>query len=172
MNQVTDDYMAVRELLTLGNEYCYFAENQSKYEESYRLTFLQRALAALYLKGSLLPEILECDTAYMQRFVTEENYEILFNEMRAKFGKNDLFHTADSISGDLIEHSLSELLCDIYQDMKDLFITFSKGLEAEKQCVAYYAATWFQERWGKSIAMALPIIHELMSAENPDMDLE
>jgi hypothetical protein len=38
--------------------------------------------------------------------------------------------------------------------------------------VAYYAATWFQERWGKSIAMALPIIHELMSAENPDMDLE
>lgn len=172
MNQTGDEFLAIRELLTLGNEFCYFVENQSKYEEEYRLTFLQRALPALYLKGSLLPDLAECDESFMQRYVTEENYEILFNEMRKVLGKNDLFHTADSLTGDLIEHSLSENLCDLYQDMKDLVLSFSKGFEAGKKCSAYYAKKWFAKRWGASIVRALPIIHELLSDLDTGRDLE
>ncbi|PLW94603.1 MAG: hypothetical protein C0592_02335 [Marinilabiliales bacterium] len=172
MNQESDDFLAVRELLTFGNEFCYFVENQSKYEENYRLTFLQRALPALYLKGALLPEVTECDESYMQRYVTEENYEILFNEMREIFGKKDQFHTADEITGDLIKHSLSENLCDLYQDMKDLFMTFSKGYEAGRACTAFYAREWFDKRWGNAIVKALPIIHELMSDSSAGPDLE
>lgn len=172
MNQENDEFHAVRELLTLGNEFCYFVENQLKYDDTYRLMFLQRALPALYLKGALLAEVPECDESFMQRYVTEENYEILFNELREKFGKNDQFYIADSVTGDLISHSLSEHLCDLYQDMKDLFITFSKGYEEGRRCASFYAHKWFAERWGNAIIKALPIIHELMSEKKIGSVLE
>ena len=172
MNDGVVEYPAVTELLTLGNEYCYFVENQSKYDEVYRLAFLQRALSALYLKGSLLPELESCDVGFMQRYVTEENYEILFNEMRELFGKNDKYHSADSVTGDLIEHSLSENLTDLYQDMKDLFITFTKGFDAGRQCAAFYSKKWFSERWGNAIVKAMPLIHELMTGVEKSGEME
>jgi len=172
MKEENGEFLAVRELLTLGNEYCYFVENQSKYNEEYRLTFLQRALPALYLKGALLPEIDDCDESFMQRYVTEENYEILYNEMRDILGSKDRYHTADTVTGDLTEHSLSENLTDLYQDMKDLFITYSKGFEAGRECASFYAKKWFADRWGYAVSKALPIIHELMSGMKPDNDLE
>ncbi len=172
MNQETDEHSAIRELLTLGNEYCHFIENQMKYSDEYRLQFIQKALPALYLKGSLLRQPAECDTEWMQRYVTEENYEILFNELREKFGKKDLFNTVDPISNDVITNSLSESLCDLYQDMKDLFITFSKGYEAGRVCAAYFAAEWFMSRWGIAIAKIMPVVHELVSESMSQTNME
>ena len=172
MNQDSNEFTVTTELLTLGNEYCYFIENQSKYDQEYRLSFLMKILSALYLKGSIMKEMDECDDAYMQRYVTEENYETIFNELRQNFAKKDVFYTADPEVGDLIKHSISEVLSDIYQDMKDLYIAYSKGLEAEKKCVAYYMKDWFSDRWGKAISVLLPIIHELFHDLNKQDNLE
>lgn len=172
MNQDSNEFAEITELLTLGNEYCYFIENQSTYDQEYRLSFLMKILSALYLKGAMLKETDECDEAYMQRYVTEENYETIFNEIRESFAKEDIFYTAVSETGDLVKHSVSEILSDIYQDMKDLYITYSTGLEAEKKCVAYYIKNWFSDRWGKAISVILPIIHELFHDLNKQDDLE
>lgn len=167
-----NQFQALRELLTIGNEYCHFIENQAKYEPFYRLAFLQKGLTALYLKGALLPFAEECDESFMQRVVTEENYEILFNELRESFGKNDVFLTTDAASADAVQNSLSENLTDVYQDMKDLLFNFSRGFENSRQCSAYYAAKWFWKRWGAAALKVLPIIHELLADLNHEQEVE
>lgn len=166
MNNESEKYTALAELLTIGNEFCYFIENQSKYDRNYRLYFLQRILPAMYLKGTLLPEEEECDESFLQHCVTEENYEILYGELATQFVESDIFYTLESGTGDAVKYSVSELLADIYQDMKDLYFTFVKEQEAGKECVAYFAKKWFAERWGKSVSILLPVVHDFVIDNN------
>ena len=94
----------VLDFLTIANEYCLIVEESANYPRDTLLGYLQRILPLLYLKGSLLPEVSPPDDDLYERFVTEEQWENCFNDLRKQLDKDDVFwhiphHHIDDDSG-------------------------------------------------------------------------
>ncbi len=69
----------VLELLTVANEYCLFLEKAENYDRQDILIFLQKVCPLIYIKSSLLPVIEIEDEEAAEHFVTEEEWEGVFN---------------------------------------------------------------------------------------------
>ena len=153
------------ELLTVSNEFCMFIEKAYDYSKEDILQYIHRMAPLLYLKGSLLPEIkIENPEAY-ERFVTEEVWENIFNELRNKFLKDDEFWFIDEVTfnGDEIaKGSMAEHLTDIYQDLKDFVFLYNKStsdaiLNAVAEC-----RHLFHTNWGYKIIRIQKQVHHLL----------
>lgn len=158
----------VTEMLTVANEYCHFLEKAHQYEIKDILNYLQKILSLLYLKGSLLPNTEVKMTEANERFVTAENYEILFNELRNKFKPKDEFWAldhADSKETSPERHSLAEDLSDIYQDLKDFILLYSKGTQAAQENAVHDCKLFFETHWGYRLVQAQKYVHHLINAE-------
>lgn len=149
----------LQELLAVGNEYCHFIENIERYDDAHILEYMRKMLPLLYVKGCLFPPPDECDESYMQRYVTEETYESIFNEIRNKLKPNDEFYVFDSEMAEPVKKSIAECLTDIYQDLKDVLVAYLKGLEPERICAEFYLHQWFALRWGSHISLLMPVLH-------------
>ncbi len=129
---------------------CLTLEAPDKHEKQRFLDIVSKILPLLYLKGSLLPKIPEPDKEANERFLTLEEYEIQFNKLRDVFGKDDVHYMID-MHGDKdfpVKVSASELLSDIYQDMKDFVLLYQKNSRASKQNAAYNGRLNFLKNWG------------------------
>src|SRR5574344_325848 len=109
------------ELVALSNEYCLFLERINQYPKEDLLPFLQKILPALYLKGSLIPAITPEDNEALEKFVTEEEYELLLNKVTSVFENYNYFFSLESCESEdtCMTLNFAELLCDIYHDLKD-----------------------------------------------------
>jgi hypothetical protein len=97
-NAYTDDITIskpILELVTVANEYCYYLDNVENKSKAGILEFMNRILPLLYLKGSLVPDIDVKNPDANERFVTQEQWEEVFNMLREKFGKQDEFWVID-----------------------------------------------------------------------------
>jgi hypothetical protein len=161
----------VLEMLTVANEYCLYIEKAEDYPREDILEYLQKLLPLLYLKASLLPDIEVEDDSAAEHFVTEEQWENLFNTLRQKFGKEDLYYIIDR--SDLseikaIQASLSENLADIYQDMKDFILLYQKPLKISKENAVRDCRDLFISRTGSRIVDAHQDIHYLLYGNSTD----
>jgi len=87
----------ILEMLTVANEYCFFLEHAEEKNKDQVLVFMQRILPLLYLKGSLLPTLEPEFPEASERFVTEENWESIFNPLRKILDKDDEFWVIDPL---------------------------------------------------------------------------
>lgn len=163
--QAIDQKKQILEMLTVANEFCMFIEKSYDYSKEEILLYVHRMAPLLYLKGSLLPELeIENPEAY-ERYVTEEVWENIFNELRNKIGKNDEFWYVDEVGfngEDITKGSMAEHLSDIYQDLKDFVFLYSKNsrdsiLNAVVECRKLY-----HTHWGYKIIRLQKNIHHLL----------
>ena len=146
----------VLELLSISEEFIKFISNNSKYDKYTIMNFLQKIFPLMYLKGSLIPKIIPANEEADERFVTEEEYQGLYVELKEKFSENcedghcDCGDEADKIAEDL---------CDIYQDLKDFHTIYSKQLLASQECAVRNAREWFIHRWGIHLTQLLVVFH-------------
>jgi hypothetical protein len=163
----------VIEMLTVANEYCLFIDRIEKFPSDELYPFTQKLLTLMYLKGSLLPEIEVEDNEANERFVTAEQWEGIFSILREKFGSDDEFWVLDLEGPDdttPIKASLSELLCDIYQDMQDFIMLYQKESRAAKQNAASECKSLFLSHWGIRVVDILKVLHSRKSASLPKDD--
>lgn len=156
----------VMEMLTVANEYCHFVEKAYNYKTKDILEYMQKILPLMYLKGSLLPDVEVKVPEANEKFVTEENWEIIFNELRDKFKPNDEYWTMDHSDFKFNEPdkvSLADNLTDIYQDVKDFVLLYGKGTEAAKENAVRDCKLYFQTHWGYRLVQALKYIHDLLN---------
>lgn len=158
------------EMLTVANEYCLFFEEAEKYEPEDILTYFQRMGPLLYLKGSLLPAVEVEDEDFAERFVTEEQWESIFKELREKLGPGERYYVHDH-NYDTQEASLADNLADIYQDMKDFVMSYQKNTLSARQNALAMAGELFSSHWGPIVLQALGAIHRLLYGEDIDPDL-
>ncbi len=161
----------VIELLTVANEYCLFIERMEKYDLNETLRFLLRLSPLLYLKGSLLPKVEIDDSLISERFVTEEHYEEIFNNLRTKLLDQDVFWYIDYSrpdDNDPVKGSLSEYFADIYQDLKDFVILYQRPLRASKQNAVADCYELFRTRWGPRILTINSLIHYMVYKDESD----
>ena len=158
----------VVEMATVANEFCYFIENIEKKEKEIVLEFMQRILPLLHLKGSLLPEIEPEHPEANERFVTEEQWERVFNELRQTLGEDDEYWIIDPQyinDTEPLKASLSENITDIYQDMKDFLLLMQKNTHAARENAISECKILHANHWGYRVGNIFTRIHHLIYFE-------
>jgi hypothetical protein len=164
---------SVVDMFTVANEFCLFTEKAENYQLDEVIQYYSRISALLYLKGSLLPAIGQDDEYTGERFVNEDQWENIFNSLQAVFGQSDTFVTITHEIADNqpLKASIAEHITDIYQDLKDFVILYSKNLLYAKQNAVYECRELFITHWGLRLVALLPALHNLAYANHNETDL-
>jgi hypothetical protein len=152
----------VLEMITVANEYCLFLEKAEDYSVQELLNFLQKISPLIYLKSALLPDIEVEDEDAVEHYVSEEQWETLFNILYQKFGEMDQFFFVDhheKSHNDPVKGSLAESFTDTYQDLKDFLLLYQKPLRAFKQNAVRECRRLFETRYGYRLINAQSAIH-------------
>lgn len=153
------------ELLTVANEYCMFIEKAYDYSREDILEYVHRIAPLLYIKGSLLPELRVENKDALERYVTEEVWEAIFNQMRNTFGKSDEFWYIDetTFNGEEITRgSMAEYLTDVYQDLKDFVFLYSKNTQDAILNSVVECRHLFHINWGPKLLRVQKNLHYLL----------
>ncbi len=182
MTEMQDDITMGKnalEMLLVANEFCFFMDSLEEKPKTSILEFVHRILPLMYTKGSLIPDVaVEYPEANM-RFVTEEQWENVFNILREKFAGDDEFRIIDPLyinETEPLKASLSENLSDIYQDMKDFILLYQKNTMAARQNALSDCKMLFASHWGYRIGNIMARLHHLIYSgmaqaeeEHPDI---
>jgi len=60
-----------------------------------------------------------------------------------------------------VRHTISEDMADVYQDLKDFTVIYSRGIEELMNDAAWELRERFAEHWGKKLLRSLMALHEL-----------
>lgn len=166
----------VLEMLTVANDYCLTMAKVEGKPKSELIDYLLKISPLLYIKGSLLENIDVNNPEANQRFVTEEEWQALFNELRKKFGKDDEFWFIDNTENhnEPVKGSLAEHYTDIYQDMKDLLLLYQVNSLDAKENAVHEIKQSFLSHWGYRIVNAHKTLHHISlkdSKEPPSFDI-
>ena len=154
--------MNVLEFVRVAHEYCIFTENSGEKNKSDVYDFFLKIGSLLYLKGSLLPGVIPDYPESSERFVTEEEWQEIFNRFRAIFGEEDEFYHVgyeEYNEFEAVKASLSENFTDIYQDLKDFILLYQKNSQAARQDAVHDCKSLFESRWGPKVLSNLRYIH-------------
>lgn len=159
----------VIELITVANEFCSFLERSDEMESSVFMGRLQKILPLLYLKASLLPEYEFEPEEDLEKHVTEVNYNIILQKVLFHTGANDdyqeVFISGMQFSESALTASIAENVADIYQDLKDLVMSF-RTLDEEVMAQAIWECqTNFTQFWGQKLVNCLRAIHNMIYSE-------
>ena len=155
----------VLEMAAVANEFCLFFENTEKKNKEEILEFSQRILPLIYLKGSLLPDITPEYPEANERFVTEVQWEEVFNSLREILQKDDEYWIIDPQyinETEPVKSSISENIADIYQDMKDFLMLLKKNTLAAQQNAVFECKNLMQSHWGYRVGNTLTRVHHLL----------
>src|SRR5690554_5810016 len=93
----------ILEMADVASEFCNFVEATANLRQQAFFNSLQGLVPLLYLRGTLLPEIEPEFPEANERFVTEEQYEGLFNALRELTGELDEFWYIDHSGSHITE---------------------------------------------------------------------
>ncbi|MDR1153597.1 MAG: DUF5063 domain-containing protein [Bacteroidales bacterium] len=122
-----------------------------------------RLLPEIYTGIFQLPVIDARYASDVEKFVTERTYNKIYTGMVAYIGALDKFSDFSDLSHPgtvkVVEASLSEMLTDIYQELKDFVLLYETGtLENMNDAIADCFDT-FGQYWGVKLLTATRIIH-------------
>ena len=165
----------VLEMLTVANEFCLFLEKAEDYDRQDILLFLSKICPLIYIKASLLPLIELNDEDAAEHFVTEEEWEGLFNILHQKFGEDDLYYFIDphELSNiDPVKGSLAENFTDIYQDLKDFVLLYQKPRKVSMEYAVFECKRLFETRYGFRLVRAHSALHYFLYKEGDKGELQ
>ena len=155
----------VIDMLTVSNEYCLFIEKADSHSKEELFQYIQKLLPLLYLKASLLPDIPVNDENAAEHFVTEEQWEDLFNVLSIKLGTDDIYYFIDlheKSHSDPVKASIAENLTDLYQDLKDFVLLYQKPLRTSQENAVRDCKNLFETRFGYLLVNAQQAIHYIL----------
>ena len=165
----------VIELITVANEFCSFLERAEEMESSDFLSRLQKLLPLLYLKTSLLPIFESTWDDELEKYVTEMDYNVIQQNVIHHLGANDdyqeVFISGMQFSESALTASISENVADIYQDIKDLVLSFRTLNEDVMEQALWEIQNNFSQNWGQKLVNCLRAVHNVIYSEN-NMDDE
>ena len=160
----------VIEFITVANEFCSFLERSESLETPDFLSRLQKILPLLYLKASMLPEFEFEAEDDLEKFVSEMDYNQIQQKVLRHTGANDdyqeVFLSGMQFSESALTASISENVADIYQEMKDLVMSFRMLNDEVMEQAVWECKNNFSQLWGQSLVNCLRAIHNLIYAEN------
>ncbi|NVO12125.1 MAG: DUF5063 domain-containing protein [Bacteroidales bacterium] len=156
----------VVEFATVAREYCAFLENVKTHSRKSFVSASQKLLPLLYYKTSILPETEPIFDEGNEKFVTEDFYFDVQNNLKLLLGPHDDFleiydPRADEGEG-LYTASISEYLTDIWQDLKNFTMLYQVGKVEVMNDALWECRSNFQEYWGIRLANTIRAMHILL----------
>ena len=160
----------VIEFITVANEYCSFLERAEEMESTDFLGRLQKLLPLLYLKASLIP-FLEFEAEEdLEKYVTEVDYNIIQQNVGAHTGAGDdyqeVFLPGMQFSETALTSSISENIADIYQDIKEMVMSFRTLNDEVMEQALWECHQNFARMWGQKLVNCLRALHNLIYSED------
>jgi hypothetical protein len=164
----------VIEFVTVANEFCAFMESAGQFERLDFIQKIQKLLPLLYLKGSLIPEMESVLNEGNEKFVTEQDYDFVKDQVQAHMGELDAYSEQwdPKIAGSTepVITSISENMADIYQDMKDFVSLYSIGTMEIMNDAVWECKMNFENYWGQILVNALRVIHRIVT-RNEELEI-
>ncbi len=155
----------ILEFVTVAVQYCAYLEDTEGRSREEFVDTMSKLLPLLYLKGSLLPQYETYADNMLSDYVTEENYDIVRNNiahiMADKDDYLDVFVDDMKYSDEPILMTISENLADIYQDIKNFAYIYKQGVEDEMMSALEMCNQNFKNDWGQKLVNVLRAIHEV-----------
>ena len=99
-------------------------------------------------------------------FVTDDQYNYLFTEIHRLMGGQDeyleVFDDNMQYSEAPVVHSISEKVCDIYQDLKNFISSYRCGIPEVMDEALWQLNESFESYWGKACAGVLRAVHQVV----------
>jgi hypothetical protein len=156
---------AVIEFVTVTAETCLFLEHATEFSRTDFVQKIVKILPLLYLKASLLeiPDAVYDDIP--ERFVSEEDYLYIKEQVEQLLGTDDsyleTFHPDMAISDTPIAAFISENLSDVYQELKDFAANFLLAdIDIMNDALAACLVN-FGEHWGQKLLNGLRALHAI-----------
>lgn len=166
----------VIEFITVANEFCSFLERSEDFETPDFLSRLQKILPLLYLKASMLPDFEFEAEEDLEKFVTEIDYNTIQQKILVHTGANDdyqeVFISGMQFSETALTASIAENVADIYQEMKDLVLSFRMMNDEVMEQAVWECKNNFSQYWGQSLVNCLRAIHNLIYSESAQDEQE
>jgi hypothetical protein len=173
------------EFVTVATEYCNFVETTDAFSKKDFITKFHKLLSYVYQKAVVLPS-LELIYDENQKFVTEQDWNFIKEKVNNKLVSHDYYIAVENIidyqEDTDAEYSLSELIADIYQDLKDFVSIYQIGNEDAMNDALYEVKLNFEQFWGIKLLALLKALHkiiysgddladeEIKESENPKID--
>lgn len=155
----------VIEFVTVAAETCLFLENATEFSNVEFVDKSVKILPLLYLNASLIdiPKAVYEDG--VERFVSEEDYVFVKEQVEQLLGKDDsyleTFHPDMALSDTPIAAFISENLADIYQELKDFAANYQLGDVDIMNDALVICLDAFGEHWGQKLLNALRALHSI-----------
>jgi hypothetical protein len=148
-----------------ANHCCTFLEELNGTEGRAFITEAVRQLSAVYHSFLFTGESEPVLDSQVEATVTEQDWSALFQKISMILGPyNDTLRMADEGEFDrseLVKHTISEDLADLYQDLRDFTSVYSLGMEDLMNDAAWELKVRFAEQWGAKLLRALNALHVL-----------
>ncbi len=153
----------VVEFVAVAKEFCIFLTNVENLSTKEFIEKLQKFIPLLYLKGSMLPSIESFNDDECEDFVTEDEYNALYAQVKAKMGENDdyleIFDPTDGYMDEPAVRTISEKVSDIYQDIKNFVQAYRSGVESVMSEALWVLNNNFELYWGRACVDVLRAVH-------------
>lgn len=171
----------VLELVTVAVEFCAFVEQADAKNKYDFVETMQKILPLLYLKGVLIPgwksdEGFSVWDVQAPVYVTQENYEIVRNNVAFIMGDHDsyldVFVEDMRYSDTPILSTISECIADIYQDLKNFVCAYKDGTEQMQISAIAQCKDNFRTYWGQRLTNVLRALHEISCSAREEFEDE
>jgi hypothetical protein len=156
----------VIEFVAVANEYCKYLEHASEIKGEEMLKIMQRIMPLLYLKATLLPALDPYFEEGNEKFVTEDTWRKIFEELRQKLGTADEFLEVNENKFDEasepVKSGISENMTDIYQDIKDFLLLYQTGTVEVMNDAIWECRNSFEDIWGQKLVNTIRAIHRFL----------
>ncbi len=151
--------------VTISNSFCQFLE-QLKEEDG--KAFIEQSVKQLSDVYASFMKLRDTEPVYEsagESMVSEQDWSAVYQRILLLLGPhNDILRQAEDDEfdrSDLVTHTISEDMADVFQEMRDFTANYRRGIEELMNDAAWDLGEHFAEHWGKKLLRSLMALHEL-----------
>jgi hypothetical protein len=148
-----------------ANETATFFESLKEIDGRAFITESVRQLSAVYSTILRIGDTEPVHESSGEPNVTEQDWSGLYQRIAILLGPhNEFLRAAEENEFDrseLVTHTISEDLADVYQELRDFTSIYGRGVEDLMNDAAWELKVRFAEHWGRKLLRALSALHDL-----------
>lgn len=153
------------DLVTISNTFCQFLEQLEGDDGRAFIKQSVKQLSEVYASIVKLEETHPVFESAGESAVSEQDWSTVYQRILQLLGAhNDILRRAEDDEfdrSDLVTHTISEDMADVYQELRDFTAVYCRGLEELMNDAAWELRERFAEHWGKKLLRSLMALHEL-----------
>lgn len=153
------------EFVTSANAYCQFLEKQEGVDGKAFIHQSVKHLSGVYASILKIAGTEPVNDSQSELTVTEQEWSTVYQRISMLLGPhNETLRAAEEDEfdrSDLVTHTVSEDMADVYQEMRDFTTIYSRGMEELINDASWELNERFGEHWGKKLLRALTTLHDL-----------